>query len=366
MGRTCTMSKYQITLKPVDKFFFGGGMSFKVEGQEAFNERYSSYIIRSTMFPQQTSLLGMLRFLILRNGEKDVFANGQIQDQEKANALIGVKSFSVNEELHDKNVFGKIKNISHVKVRREVDGECLDLDFAPLFGEIDFTDATTGTYNLKEFCIPAISKNQYNAKDGLPSLLTDGMKTYKFEEIFIEDRRIGIDRDIKTGKTDDGSLFKQISYRFSVKTHYCFVFDVEVEDDIQLNSEKYNGQMVSIGGDNSQFIIGISDRIISNPDIKPLKNAVYLLSPTFLSRDEARKAKFAITRLIPFRFLTSQNMSDAKSYHILSGKMQRSQKYELYDAGSVFYFGNEQEKQVFIKCIESKKEFRQIGYNEYK
>lgn len=374
MGRTCAMSKYQITLKPVDKFFFGGDMTFKVEGQEGFNEQYSSYIIRSTMFPQQTSLLGMLRFLLLRNGGKDVFANGQIQNQAMADALIGAKSFTVNEGLHDENAFGKIKSLSHVKVRREVGGQCVDLDFAPLFGEINFTNASTGSYNLGDFCTPDIPKERYNAKDGLKTLLTDGVNTYELEYhpeneqegVFVEDRRIGIDRDIKTGKTDDGALFKQVSYRFSDRSHYCFVFDVEVEDDILLDSKEYNGQMVSIGGDNSQFIIGISDRIISNPDIKPLRNAVYLLSPTFLTRSEARKAKFAVTRLRSFRFLTSQNMSDAKSYHILSSKMQRSPKYELYDAGSVFYFGNEEEKKAFIKCIESKREFRQIGYNEYK
>ena len=63
------MSNYLITLTPTGRFFFGGDMTFKVgrKDKNEFNEQFSSYIIKSAMFPQQTSLLGMLRFLILSN-----------------------------------------------------------------------------------------------------------------------------------------------------------------------------------------------------------------------------------------------------------------------------------------------------------
>ena len=122
------MSKYQITLTPVDKFFFGGDMTFQVgakelpknwneitdenerariEKQVEDNTRYSSYIIQSSLFPQQTSLLGMLRFLILRNYE-DVFKEGQIVNKDRAKALIGERSFTVNANDHDENHFGRI------------------------------------------------------------------------------------------------------------------------------------------------------------------------------------------------------------------------------------------------------------------
>lgn len=77
--------KYKITLTPVDKFFFGGDMTFQVGTNEkdSFNEQFSSYIIRSAMFPQQTSLLGMLRFLILRNSGEEIFKDGRITDTGK-------------------------------------------------------------------------------------------------------------------------------------------------------------------------------------------------------------------------------------------------------------------------------------------
>lgn len=360
------MSKYQITLTPVDKFFFGGEMTFQVGADEKdeFNTQFKSYIIKSSMYPQQTSLLGMLRFLILRNGGKEVFANGHITNKDNAKKLIGERSFSIND-THDENHFGVIKRISHVRVRRTKDNVTTDLEFAPLFKELKFDKASNGTYNLKDFSIPNISKEEYKAKDGLSFLLTDVEKPYKLEDIFKEDRRIGIDRNIKTGKTDDGALFKQISYRFNTEiADYCFVFEADVDDSIAL--ENYDRHIISVGADNSQFVLGISKEIKTYGHIKSMSNALYLLSPTFLSREEARKATFAVTSLIPFRFLSFE-MKAVDSYHVLKNRnTARSDKYELYAPGSVFYFNDEAQKQTFIKNIEDKKEFRQIGYNEYK
>lgn len=360
------MSKYQITLTPVDKFFFGGEMTFQVGDNEKdeYNTQFKSYIIKSAMFPQQTSLLGMLRFLILRNGGQDVFAEGHITNKDNAKKLIGERSFSVNTP-HSENQFGVIKGISHIRVRRTKDNVTKDLEYAPMYKELTFEKAVNGTYNLKDYCIPNISKKEYNAKDGLRILLTDGENTYDLEgDVFIEDRRIGIDRNIKTGKTDEGALFKQISYRFNTeKAKFCFVFDAEIDDAIAL--EKYDKQIVSVGADNSQFVLGISKEVKNCGHVKPLNNALYLLSPTFLSREEARKATFAVTSLMPFRFL-SFDMKSIDSYHVLKNRQARSERYELYAPGSVFYFNDETQKQAFIKSIEDKKEFRQIGYNEYK
>lgn len=364
MERSYAMNKYQITLKPIDKFFFGGDMTFQVGNNkdDAFNEQFSSYIIKSSIFPQQTSLLGMLRFLILRNAGEKIFSNGKITDKSKAKELIGEKSFSVNE-THSQNNFGKIRRISHVKIRKTVNGQTKDLEFKALFGNVSFKKTSCGMFGLKEFNIPDIPKETFNAKKGLCCQLTDGTDTIALTNVFKEDRRIGINRDITTGKTENDALFKQISYRFNNReTNYCFVFDAEVDDDINL--ENYNGQIVSIGGDNSQFTIGITKEEKGCNCILSSSNAITILSPTFLTKEEAQYADFAVTQLMPFRFL--QSNIDIKSYHILSKNLTRSQKYELYAPGSVFYFINEEKKKTFITSIESKKEFRQIGYNEYK
>lgn len=372
------MSKYQITLTPVDKFFFGGDMTFQVGNNEndEFNKKYSSYIIKSSMYPQQTSLLGMLRFLILRNGGNAVFKDGRIVDNELAKELIGKRSFSVNDN-HEENQFGMIGSLTHVWIRKTEKGKEENLEFEPFFRELSFNKS--GLYNLQGINIPEIPKEEYDPKDGIKTRLTGDIE---LKDVFKEDRRIGIDRDIKTGKTGekgDHALFKQISYRFAIKVEnkgdnkekdnvrYCFVFNAVVDDCIPL--ENYSGQLVTVGGDNSQFVIGISKDVRQQDVAKQINNAVYLLSPTYLSPEEAREAKFAITQVMPFRFLKTEVDKDV-SYNIINkGKnksLNRSKKFELYAPGSVFYFKDKEQKQKFIEYIESKKEFRQIGYNEFK
>lgn len=356
------MSKYQITLTPIDKFFFGGDMTFAVKGQnKAFENQYVSYIIQSSMFPQQTSLLGMLRFLILRNAGNEVFKDNRIVDKTKAKKLIGEKSFMVNED----NDFKTIKSLSHIRIRRTANGQSSDLEFAPLFKELNFDNASVGSYNLNDICIPSLTNDEYDAKKGIDTKMTDGTESLALDDIFVKDRRVGINRDINTGVVDDGALFKQISYRFNNKKEvsYSFVFDAEVEDTVPFGS--YSGQVVTIGGDNSQFVINISKEIKTNENIKSYHKAVWLLSPSYLSRAEAKTAKFAVTRLMPFRFLKSE-MDKVSSYNVLSKELVRSERYELYAPGSVFYFDDETQKQKFVEVIESKKDFRKIGYNEYK
>jgi hypothetical protein len=60
-------------------------------------------------------------------------------------------------------------------------------------------------------------------------------------------------------------------------------------------------------------------------------------------------------------------MDEAHTYHILNNELKRSERYELYAPGSIFFFDDDKvNKDAFIACLEAKKEFRQIGYNEYK
>lgn len=398
------MSKYKITLTPVDKFYFGGDMTFQVGNDERdkHNRYYSSYIIQSSYFPQQTSLLGMLRYLILRNAGTEVFDGNKIVDTKEAANWIGGSSFTVNNGKNT-NSFGKIKNISRVRVLR---GDT-ELDFAPLFGSIQTIDKVNGTYNLGFLEIPNITKKQFSAKDGgLPTLLVPTKKIndffknyqeeivkhkkeikkreddeamgiepiapnypYELSDIFVEDHRIGISRNIRTGKTDNGALFKQISYRFNDKwAKHCFVFEAEV-DGINLTDKAYNGQLVSIGGDNSQFVIGITEVTTTPNNAKedyPTLQAITLLSPSYISREVVRQNTcFAITRLMPFRFLESI-MEKTESYHILSQNLKRSNRYELYAPGTVFYFDKQKLPSSFIQSIIGRNDFRQIGYNEYK
>lgn len=344
------MSKYLITLTPAGKFFFGGDMTFSVEGDGKHNEDFSSYIIESNKFPQQTSLLGMLRFLILRNdGIAFDDATQKIKDKGRAKELIGGESFSVKES-HTENSFGKIGSLSFCFLRKDGSNYFqlpLDNGMQVTFGN------QKGYLNGIEVSIPDIP--DYDSKKGTEHRYSDGVTTFEEDDIFEKDQRIGINRDIKNGKTEDDALFKQISYR--LKENFCFAFTAEVDTDLTA----YNKQIVSMGGDSSQFIFH-AEKTECEPKL-PLSDKIVLSSPAYLTQDEYSKACFAITETVAFRFLeTSVN---TESYNVLNKNITRSNKYNLYATGSVFYFNDDAKKDDFKEALEGKKEFRQIGYNQY-
>ena len=385
MGRIQKMSKtYLVTLKPIDKFFFGGDMTFAIpegnkERKEA-NRSFSSYIIRSMPFPQQTSLLGMLRFLLLRN-DKDCFNGDVITDKSKAKGLIGSHSFMVSGS---RNNYGGIEELTSCFIRDCRNGR--DFAFAPF--DWDFDDLKTGDVgyiNGQKVLLPRLSvpeqvksdygEDEYKAKKGYNGYLLyrngDRIEKIKVSDVFEEDRRIGIMKN-PDGKTEDSALFKQISYRFRNFTDedgrrtntadYCFAFYVKVKDDCKL--AEYDGQVVLVGADSSQFVINIIDEPNDNRPLQIVRDyRVVLQSPSFISHEMIETSYFFITQTIPFRFMTT-TVDNTKDYTLRAG-FNRSRKYELYAPGSVFYFENSEKAETFKENLEKREDFRQIGYNYY-
>ena len=367
------MSKYIIKLIPAGRFFFGGDMTFAVGKQneddkpkgakdpyQSYNDKFSSYIIASLKFPQQTSLLGMLRFLLLSN-DPDAFdvSNQKIKNKEQARNLIGEKSFSVNSD-HEENKFGKIRSV----------GTCFlckgneyyyqaPFDYDWKMGAFEKVEATL---NGKSIRVPVIVNGEeaYSSKDGINKYyLASNGSVLKEEDVFLEDSRIGI-RKGANGKAEDEAFYKQIGYR--LKDDCCFAFNVEV-DDIDLT--EYSKQLVAVGADSSMFVVKIEEGSfqVSLPDTYQKSGIgwekVVLLADTYLS--EISLVKYAVCETTPFRFF--KTTVDTTKYHIMHNLNNRSERYSLYAAGSVFFV---EDATAFKKCIGTKKEFVQIGYNHIK
>lgn len=93
----------------------------KFNSGEDGNNPFVSNIIESFKTPQQTSLFGMLRFLILSNDEEAFDKKADhIINKEAADRLIGPKSFSVTEgQVND---FGEILSIGPCSIYNKVNG----------------------------------------------------------------------------------------------------------------------------------------------------------------------------------------------------------------------------------------------------
>lgn len=75
--------------------------------------------------------------------------------------------------------------------------------------------------------------------------------------------------------------------------------------------------------------------------------------------------RYAITRVRPFRFLSSSNSIEARDYNVKYKSLRSFERYDLYESGSVFYFENSTKMDEFCKALDSCKEFVQVGYNKY-
>ena len=364
-GRATTMNKYLVKLTPLGKYFFGGDMTFK-SGRKKDNddEKYGSYIIHSFKTPQQTSLLGMMRFLLLSNDTKafDVKKN-QIENKAAADALIGEKSFCVSEG-HKANNFGKISSIGPCFLYNTEDKKAYFRILSPDW-QIAFADAPVkAVINGAEVELPEIwvnkngKKEAYTGKDGMDVCYASLDKSHvlKEEDLFTEDSRIGIARNEK-GKSDSSAFYKQISYR--LKKGFCFAFEVETEVDLTT----YQNRLVQLGADSSSFLLEVERNTVGYPQSKDNLQVV-LVSDAYIKSTENLGIRFAVTRVRPFRFLHTGNSKNPQNYNTRYNSI-RQKRYDLYEAGSVFYFKDKDSRDKFCEYLGSFKEFTQIGYNQF-
>ena len=378
------MNTYKITLTPVSRYFFGGDMTFKVEGQEKYSEQYGSYIIRSNRFPQQTSLLGMLRFLILSH-DTTAFSRtkNKITDPQRAQELIGASSFTVNDDYQE-NDFRCIRQLYPCFLELKDDSGAHPLLVSPCdYGhKVEFNSGYSVSVNGQYSPLPHIPG--YNPKEPPKSCYLYADKRIPESELFIEDPRIGIEKDYQGIKqADNSALYKQIFYRlgnekYEGKVRFAFYADTENVDLTQ-----FNGSLVNVGGDDSKFLF---EATLSEGDEKAATYAsdynhsfeekeavrqnipykVVLLSDAYLPPvfSGIRLWSYAVSSIIPFRFLCTNINTD--NYTFRSPVILRSKKkYYLYTKGSVFFCKDEAEKEKLTTALASVPCFRQIGYNYF-
>lgn len=354
------MKRYLVKLTPHDRFFFGGESTFG-EG----NSR--NYFVKSNYYPQQTTLLGLVRYQLMVQNSKGVFEQNKIRDHNKATELINNKSFEITDASFS---FGKIKALSPIFIAHKNDEYLFpaNREFQWDKEENKFvmrefkkeSNANRSIYLNKDF-IPFLEN--YNAKDGLPDLLLSNKNNlYQYPEIFIEHKQIGIRKNYK-GNSEDNAFYVQ--YFYKLKKGYSFAFILELEDDIKFETE----ELVTIGGEQSKFRMEVTEKDIEFkkilPDYEKSRNSdkIVLVSDAFVSNEIFNDCTFAVTETIDFRSLRSTiNTTNYSKLDQHSG-VSKSNKYNLFKKGSVFY-GEDANK--IIKHFDDKIAAKSIGYNHYK
>jgi CRISPR-associated protein Cmr3 len=346
---------YLITFKPIDVFFWGN--------EKTLNDDNLSYFVHSNKYPQQTTLLGALRYKLLEaNG---LLSSGTTPVDNKAHRWIGDKSFSIQSPP---NHYGYIEKLSPVFLK---DGEnawhTIPKDFGctfkPITAKVKMTNSVQNSLGFFE---------HYDAKKGLPDCLIKADGTTKsLEDIFTEDVRIGIQ---KNAEIETKALFKQSYYRFKSSTmtfatvaHLdeiagkCLIDFIEKSPFVRMGAEQRSFAMSIVGNNNYQSIFTIKHHNSSE------FTKVILLSDAFVEPKIYEHCVGILSETVDFRNIETNK--DTQYWNWNTGKgiqtypKKLAVKRNLLEKGSVFFVKKGSE-QAFENDLQNK-HFRKIGYNAY-
>lgn len=112
------MTDYLVTFRPLGDYSFGSDRRFSFVGKNNYSEdEYAPYFIRTNRVPEQSTVFGMIRYLILVSNGIELKQDFQYDEDTRdiMKALIGEKSFSLNGGVRD---FGKLEKISPIFLRK--------------------------------------------------------------------------------------------------------------------------------------------------------------------------------------------------------------------------------------------------------
>jgi CRISPR-associated protein Cmr3 len=322
------MANFQFKLTPVDSFFFGGEKHIKDKN----GDLQTNYFVESLAYPQQTTLLGMLRYYLLLKNNFPM--NGaKITNQIEAEKLIGAKSFDFN--LVPENM-GVIETLSPLYFCNDK-GEYFQ--FAPL--DLDFEmDKDFRLFKpLKNG-----SSNYYNSKEHYFKI-TQSLVSAKGHKFFLKEliesvQQTGNEKS-EEGENKDNKFYKQVSKRMNPGWSFCF--DAEIGDLAGLKSG--DKLFVQLGGEKSYFKLEVT--ATKRYDFQlPAKyrtnqNYVYCLSDCFVDSAVLDLSNAAVNKFVSFRNFQS-NVKNTSNYSGFSRtdpqQPYRSSRFNLLLRGSVMYF----------------------------
>ena len=346
------MANFQIKLTPVETFFFGGEKhSINTSG-----EPVSDYFSESSLYPQQTTLLGLTRYLLLIKNDT-IFKKNKIIDKAKASEYIGESSFDFSNQASG---YGKIRTISSLYFTYGEE----NYFFAPL----DY-----GSNLLENFVLEKEIDNEieeYTAKEKNKFLqqivVSNSFHAKMIEDIVKSSPMVGNEK-AENGTSKEDAFYKQnMKY---LAAGWSFAFDSEIEEDAGISD--IDELFVPFGGEKCYFKVEISKKPKAEPTVptnyRRNQFTVILLSDSFLvDTSLLNKSDFAINDFVSFRNLQS-TVGTTQKYSGLSNRdpvqLKRSSRYNLLKRGSVLYFNNKENFDEVKTAIGSNKNLTNIGFN---
>lgn len=354
-------NSYLIKLKPLAPFFFGGEKSAELGNKTDFFQRTQCY-------PQQTALLGMLRYelLLIHN-----LLGFDPQNAKKVIELIGKKSFEISDEEQN---FKQIKGLSPIFLMKGDDF----VHTCPLdSGYVAVSVPTKMSFNQKDSRSSAVFLSNYSAKDGLSERLISSngeIFPLKYDK---KQAPNGIFRFVEQA----GNQKKGVEEAFYRQEYgllpdgFCFAFFATFQDKLP---ESYSNT-ISLGGQQSPFLMQTK---IENSNIGALElyqstlpkdefHRLVLLSDAFIEEEVLENSIFMVNEIVVFRNMQTSVRKTTKYNNLTRGENKEeepsmSEQYQLLAKGSVLYFDDVEKLKNVVSALEHQTNFRTIGYNYYK
>lgn len=359
------MSEYCVELEPIEDYFLGNERSF---GFGRNNKAiYNNYFVTSENLPTQTTLLGMMRYFVLKRMNllnKDFSNKGLTNEQiEKQKEFIGRRSFmmSCKEELD----YGVIKKIGPMFLKNEAKQILVKTPFNGSFNDNKFKlrELKKKTYEIeimdesskRDFKL--IDKIDLKNEDNYRStfVVLDDQSIIENSKIFRSHVKVGINRSL-----DEDGFFKK-EYKFFKDYKLCFYVTL---DDTKLNLDSKVTDVVYLGAEKSAFKLTMyqeNDELEEKikEALKINDNVYYALSD--LGCEDVNKLNDCCDLIIAetrnFRCLKT-NYDKDNFYH----KLEQSELYNFIRAGSVFFVKNSKEKD--FEQLFKNKNLEKIGFNQ--
>lgn len=338
--------RYFVRFRPVENFFFGGDVTFG----DGANE---NYLVKSTTFPQQTTLLGTIRkeFLIqhglLKFENKGYVLN--MRKKREIETLIGPESFDISKDTQN---FGVIEKMSPVFLYRENASAERDfvipvpidsgLVFRKIPGKSNFNNKSRNYIPFMDAEDPDPEKEK---KKGFLNVSTG--EKFGVDSIFRPVEKVGITKG-RGSVTAEKAFYKQTSYKLLDGFEFACIMD--------LTSELKNS-LVFMGADKSAFLMKVEkDFQKSFEDIftTPKNGRVILLSDAYVEETIYHYCEFAATETISFRNIRTST----GNYRF----KKEAKKHALLRRGSVLYVEKGRENEV-KDIMQRKPNLQVIGYN---
>ena len=230
------MSKtYLVKFKPMESYFFGGNRQFQFEARDHIKENFAPYFIRGNHFPEQATVFGSLRFLILEQvGLIRHDFNYSQEEREKMADLVGSHSFSLTTTK--RAGFGKLQQLSPLFIMNDKNEKIIPMPFNLVEDNGGYRpmNLQNRPYDTNHGLIELPESEEYDPKKGYSSgyynVTTGKAETSIFDSQVMTGNRIP---KIKDGRLDnEDGLFKREV--FNMKEDYCFAVYLTVDDDLNL------------------------------------------------------------------------------------------------------------------------------------